>query len=1251
MRARTSLSITVAIAASAIATTAVATTGGPVTIERAAEVTPSSGGDLAQARRIDHPVDDGDGGGGPDVGGPLPIAGIGEDAATLLPASQRPTGVENPAVRGSVVVSEVMFDPSVVYDSRGEWFEIVNTTAGTIDLGGWTFGDEVYDIHTISALQIAPGDRAVLGRVADPARNGGVGVDYEFGDAVLLFNGGDRIVLRDSSGSIVDVVDYGLAGFTRPEGRSISFRSAISASTEVANDNGANWCRSTTTLPAGDFGSPGAPNLCAASTASLVITEVMNNPAAASDTVGEWFELRNTGAALDLAGFSVQDDDGEKFTIDTSLPVPAGANVVFARDADPAVNGDVTADWEYGSAMSLHNTFDELVVTDARGIQVDAVRWDDGRTFPDPNGQSMQLAALAADNADGANWCLSTRRWAAGDAGSPGTDGSCDVTEVPLVVITEVMADPELTSSERNGEWFEVANLGSEPAVLDGYSLRTRSEVHVVSALTVPAGGRAVLAVLADRAANGDVPVDYAYGTDLSLFNTAGLIEIVTPDGISVDRVDYSLTRGFPLEKARSMELGSTTTDNGLGANWCATIDRYNDEDFGTPGTAGNCDEPDPAQPLMVSEVMRDPAAVSDTPGEWFEVHNPTSDAVDLRNWSISDDGSERYVIRQSVVVPAQGFAVIGRSGDTGVNGGVDVDLAVGSAMVLFNGQDAIRLHDQHGRSIDEVRWTPSDPMPKPNGGSMSRSETSLASFGPTDDASAWCTTSDQFGLGDTGTPGAANTCTPAPSHTIVINEVHRDPLALPDAQAEWIELHNTGTESIDIGGWTLRDDDVDSFVFPAGFVIGAGGYLTAGRNDASLNGGIDMDVLYGIEVVNFNTADELMLFDADLAIVDRVAWTAENGFPKVPGATMSLRNPGVDNAVGVNWCAAVTDQGNGDLGTPGSVNLCEIPVPPRPTDSTHSIFATGDAVCGGRIGVNASNLYVGTAVRTNDDIDVQGSTMVFDGAVSYADRLGLGWGTVTNAGTVKESGVQTVPFGWDVADFAPGGSRAAAAGAAYFAHPGGLTINANGVDLAAGIHYVDGDVTINSGTALLNQVTIVATGSIVIRSSQITLSPFASDLPALMAGRNSCAQIGIQLATSTLTIVGAVHAPTSRVVVNSSIVTVDRGSFVGSSVELQGSRITINRRSALVRVTAICAGTGSDIGRYKFRVRHEQNGIGPFAYDLRVASNVLHSGSIGVGETQFVWLPAWAQGVKVIPTAGWVNEYGGTASANTTIC
>lgn len=1248
MRTRTALFLSAALVVPSFATAAGASASLPGQIDRAATTSTSGDDGLSTARRINHSGNDVT---AEDIGGPLPLAGIGEAAATRLPESQLPSGVENPIVRGSVVISEILFNPESVYDSRGEWFEVVNTTDSTIDLSGWTFGDEVYDIHTISALQIAPGDHAVLARVADSSRNGGVEVDYEFGDAVILYNGGDRVVLRDAQGSISDHVNYGEMSFDRPEGRSLSFEPVIDTTSEVANDDGANWCLATQTLPAGDLASPGAANECRDSDASLVITEVMNNPTATSDSVGEWFEVLNTGAALDLDGFSVQDDDGQKFTVDSRLNVAAGGRAVFARNGDPAANGGVAADYDYESQMFLHNTFDELVITDRLGIQVDAVRWDDGRTFPDPAGASMQLAAAALDNADGASWCLSATRWATGDRGTPGAAGNCDAAEIPTLVITEIMFDPELTPSERQGEWFEVANVGTQPAVLDGFSLRTRSEDHVVSSLTIAGGDRAVLAVDADPASNGGVAADYAYGADLSLFNTSGVVEIVTPNGTSIDRVEYSSARDFPLEKGRSIELGATNTDNALGANWCVTIDRYNDVDFGTPGIAGNCDEPAPAVPLMISEIMRNPAAVSDTVGEWFEIYNPTSDPVDLRNWSISDEGSERHLIRESVIVPAEGFVVVARSGDTAVNGGVVADHVTGVAMVLINGEDELALHDHHGRPVDVVRWNNTDLMPRPNGASMSRSVTSLESFAPTTDPSAWCTTSDQFASGDRGTPGAANTCTPTPTHAIVINEIHRDALAEPDSQGEWIEIHNTGDGPVDISGWTLRDDDYDSFVIPAGTVVEAGEYFTAGRNDASLNGGIEMDLLYGIEIINFNTRDELMLLDTDLVLVDRVAWTADNGYPKIAGATMSLRNPLLDNSVGANWCAAVTDQGNGDLGTPGAENLCEVPDPTQPTTITHSLFATGDETCQGEIGINASNLFVGGAIRSNDDISVNGSWLKFDGSISYADQLDLGWGAVTNGGTVQEPGVQSVPFGWDIAEFAPGGVRAVEAGSAYFFYDGDLRLNGNGVALDAGIHYVDGDVKISSSKALLNQVTIVATGTIKISSSQISVAPYAEDLPALMSGEDSCTGRGIELKTSSLNVVGAVYAPDAKVEANASLMALNDGSFVGSSIKLNGSAITINRRSGFVRVTAICMGSGAEDGLYRFRVRHEGDSTGSFPYDLRVGGNVLHSGSIDAGEEQFVWLPSWAKGVKVIPTAGWINEYGGTASSNANMC
>ena len=73
------------------------------------------------------------------------------------------------------------------------------------------------------------------------------------------------------------------------------------------------------------------------------------------------------------------------------------------------------------------------------------------------------------------------------------------------------------------------------------------------------------------------------------------------------------------------------------------------------------------------------------------------------------------------------------------------------------------------------------------------------------------------------GTPGA-----PDPGYlnpgSVVINEAltHSD-----EELGDWIELHNTTDQDIDISGWYLSDSDeaLDRFEIPGGTVISAGGY------------------------------------------------------------------------------------------------------------------------------------------------------------------------------------------------------------------------------------------------------------------------------------------------------------------------------------------------------------------------------------------------------------------------------------------
>ena len=266
-----------------------------------------------------------------------------------------------------------------------------------------------------------------------------------------------------------------------------------------------NWCAATTVMRRGDLGSPGVRNECDAPAETLVITDVMQNPQLTSDYSGEWFELHNPGAApIDIAGWMIKDDDRDRFVVPSSVVVPAGGYAVLGNSS--VANGNVVLDFAYGGSMQLQNDWDELAIADAHGILVDRLAWDNGRTFPDPDGASMSLIDPNADNANGAAWCTATSSWAAGDRGTPHAAPWCVAPGTSPIVVTEVMFDPETPRSERASEWFEVANLGTVAIDMSGWTITAGDyKVHTIGSLVVAPGSLAVLAASGDPAANGGI--------------------------------------------------------------------------------------------------------------------------------------------------------------------------------------------------------------------------------------------------------------------------------------------------------------------------------------------------------------------------------------------------------------------------------------------------------------------------------------------------------------------------------------------------------------------------------------------------------------------------------------------------------------------------------------------------------------------------------------------------------------------------
>ncbi len=156
----------------------------------------------------------------------------------------------------------------------------------------------------------------------------------------------------------------------------------------------------------------------------LVINEIMNNPAAVSDTYGEWFELTNTGdQPILLNGLIIADNITEQHVIQSSdgLLLNPGGYFVLGRNADTALNGGIILDYTY-SAFNLNNTWDAIIIRHPSGIILDEVYYDNGATFPDPSGASMALTDPELDNALGVNWVVSTQPMPGGDYGTPGAE-------------------------------------------------------------------------------------------------------------------------------------------------------------------------------------------------------------------------------------------------------------------------------------------------------------------------------------------------------------------------------------------------------------------------------------------------------------------------------------------------------------------------------------------------------------------------------------------------------------------------------------------------------------------------------------------------------------------------------------------------------------------------------------------------------------------------------------------------------------
>ncbi len=188
------------------------------------------------------------------------------------------------------------------------------------------------------------------------------------------------------------------------------------------------------------------------------------------------------------------------------------------------------------------------------------------------------------------------------------------------------------------------------------------------------------------------------------------------------------------------------------------------------------------------------------------------------------------------------------------------------------------------------------------------------------------------------------------PGGDIVINEImYRPGATFPENTAlEWIELHNRGTTTVDLTGWTISSGV--AYAFPAGRTMTPGSFLVIAASVTAFqaaNPGVTSVI--GGWTGALSSGEKIQLTDALLSDQDEVSYAdegdwASRAFNTTAGyywttlanggnRSLSLRNPALSNDNGQAWAESQTIGG-----TPGAANdVLTANIPPIIKDVSHS--------------------------------------------------------------------------------------------------------------------------------------------------------------------------------------------------------------------------------------------------------------------------------------------------------------------------
>ena len=399
-------------------------------------------------------------------------------------------------------------------------------------------------------------------------------------------------------------------------------------------------------------------------------------------------------------------------------------------------------------------------------------------------------------------------------------------TQQQSIVINEIESD----DPEKGNDWVEITNIGTETVTISGWYLtddkgverKTEGKTTALPEGTVLKPGEFLVL---------EETVNFDFG-----FGKADTAILYNGNDEQVDSYGYTSVAEGTWSRQKDGSFADAKATKGA-ANASPSASKPT-----TPTTKSS---------LVLNEI-------NSSPDDWVELMNTGAETVDISGFELRDNSDDhRWRFPDESTIAAGELLIVDAKSSGLVYDDQTKAFAEGTfeAAIGIGSGDSIRLYDKEGNLLDEYSWTEH---------ASYEGDPAKASYGRYPDGTG------EFRLTQE-TKGTANAYY-AP--TIVINEVESN-----GDTTDWVEIMNIGTQTVDISGWYLLDNDP----------VGHKGDVTPVADGTTLEPGAlyvfdqNKDFTFGL-----GKADKAVIYDASGSIIAEYEWTAHaNGvYARIPDGT-----------------------------------------------------------------------------------------------------------------------------------------------------------------------------------------------------------------------------------------------------------------------------------------------------------------------------------------------------------------------------